>query len=96
MNCIHCSEMLSQIPLAKLDIEPLFNFHNSISDLYGINNVVITGGEPTLHNDFYEIIERLLQAGNIVLITTNVLALDQEIAWDVSEYEVTNQYGWNR
>lgn len=70
--------MLSQIPLAKLDAESLFKFHNSISDLYRINNVVITGGEPTLHNDFYEIIERLLQAGNIVLITTNALALDQE------------------
>ena len=78
MSCIHCSEMLSQIPLSKLDAESLFKFHSSISDLYGINNVIITGGEPTLHDSFYEIIERLLHTGNIVLITTNALALDQE------------------
>jgi radical SAM protein with 4Fe4S-binding SPASM domain len=53
----------------------LLDFHSRVYDNFGINSVVITGGEPSLHPDFYTLLENLLNTNNIVLVTTNAIAL---------------------
>ena len=70
LKCIHCSDILSQQGGKKLSLSEIIEFHKNMVNLYNINEAVVTGGEPSLHPDFYQIVEELAKLGK-VLITTN-------------------------
>lgn len=77
LNCIHCSDMLQEIRGRFLPCQDLCNFHQKVKDRFGINSVVLTGGEPTLHPEFFRIIE-ILAPNNAMIITTNGINIDCE------------------
>lgn len=77
LNCIHCSDMLQEIRGTFLPCQDLYNFHQKVKDRFGINSVVLTGGEPTLHPDFFRIIETFAP-NNALIITTNGINIDCE------------------
>ena len=78
LQCIHCSDMQSKIPFTEIDAKLLYQFHEKISKVSNIKSVVITGGEPALHSEFYSIVEYFLMKKMNVLITTNGLLLALE------------------
>lgn len=66
LKCKYCFEK-DYIP-QFMDTDKLFNFANIIKPL--VDDIVITGGEPTLHPDFFKIVEHFPEHTSIV-ITTN-------------------------
>lgn len=66
LKCKYCFEK-DYIP-QFMDTEKLFEFTNIIKPL--VDDIVITGGEPTLHPDFFKIAEHFSEYTNII-ITTN-------------------------
>lgn len=71
LKCKYCFEKdyIAQF----VDIDKLFEFFHVIQPL--VDDIVITGGEPTLHPDFFEIVEHFSEYVNVV-ITTNGSILD--------------------
>lgn len=65
LKCKYCFEK-DYIP-QYIDTDKLFKFTNNIKPL--IDDIVITGGEPTLHPDFFKIVEYLSEYS--IVITTN-------------------------
>ena len=74
LKCQYCFE--KEYTARFIDAETLFKFTDIVKPL--INDIVITGGEPTLHTKFYEIVEHFSKYTNIV-ITTNgtMLSVDK-------------------
>ena len=75
LKCIHCSDMLHGYD-NQLKLSDIKEFHKKIMKL-GITDSVVTGGEPTLNSDFYDIVNYLAKFGN-VLITSNAYNVDYE------------------
>lgn len=74
LKCAHCSDLLKTSKSKYLPSDKLLEFNNKMVKL-GINSVVVTGGEPSLHRDFYELVESLALNCQ-VLITSNGTLLD--------------------
>lgn len=75
LNCIHCSALTS-IQRKYLDYEQILAFHEGIAK-QGVTDSVVTGGEPTLHEDFEKIVTSLAKYGSVT-ITTNGTVLSPE------------------
>ena len=62
-NCRHCFNAEGvQVPRAELSFAEIRNLLDECFDC-GIYNVVLTGGEPTIHPDFPEIVRYIRQKG---------------------------------
>lgn len=68
LRCIHCNDIF-RTQSRHLDSRQVITFHNALVK-FGIHNSVVTGGEPTIHKDFENIIRGLSKYGS-VLVTTN-------------------------
>ena len=71
MHCRHCSDLFKG-PKSELPLDAILNFQRSLSTL-GKFSSVVTGGEPTLHSEFDEIVEGLSAFGPVT-VTTNGLS----------------------
>lgn len=71
LHCPHCIRNVKT--RGKRDFLPdnLHQLLNRIDELFNQHTYVITGGEPTLHPDFFSIVHRILQSDGSVAITTN-------------------------
>lgn len=77
-RCIHCyidSPPKEQPELQLCDYEKIID---EIKDM-GCLNLLITGGEPTLHPDFLQIVEYAKKVGLVVDIFTNGLKIPDEL-----------------
>lgn len=77
LSCIHCNDLLKNEKNITIATEKLVRFHKNMTKRFGCNQAIITGGEPSLHKDFYYIIENLAKISD-VLITTNGTVLNSE------------------
>lgn len=68
LSCVHCCNS-TRNDVMKITCSDIGRFHKRLSS-YGIRDSVLTGGEPTMHKDFFEIVKILSEYGNII-ITTN-------------------------
>jgi len=62
LNCDHCLRDPGAKPL-DLPLETLVSAVEQARALYGVGHVGLTGGEPTLHPQFYEIIDAIVERG---------------------------------
>ncbi|MFX0047819.1 MAG: radical SAM protein [Candidatus Hermodarchaeota archaeon] len=76
LNCIHCFGNKSKINILSLDqIRQIFLKANS----YGITDLILTGGEPFLRSDIFEVIHYAEKSGiKNIAITTNGLMLESK------------------
>lgn len=79
-KCIHCylddpGEIVSRPELSFIDYK---NLIDQLADL-GCMNVLVTGGEPTLHKDFLPICGYIVERGMLLDIFTNALTIKPEI-----------------
>jgi hopanoid biosynthesis associated radical SAM protein HpnH len=63
----------------------------SAADECGAPVVVIAGGEPLLHRELPEMVEKLLAKGKFVTVCTNALLLDKKI----SKYQPHPNFNWS-
>ena len=78
-NCLHCFNAADNAPLqSEWTLEEACNLLDQARDC-GINGFTITGGEPMLHRNFYEIIEAIYERDMYVYeLNTNGHFITQE------------------
>lgn len=85
LNCFHCYRIKEKAPL-YMDFE---EFRKVLDFLvsHGLLGIEITGGEPTLHPQFLDIVEYAAQRLQLVGILTNGLFLPSETINRLEEYK---------
>jgi MoaA/NifB/PqqE/SkfB family radical SAM enzyme len=80
MNCTHCSARSSFTGSEEeLTTDAALALCNEIAEL-GVRRVVITGGEPLLRRDVYDVVQKLTSLGVEVSLITNGWYLDLDTA----------------
>lgn len=82
-HCRHCgSECESRVPEDILSKEEIMNFLDQVKEDFDISNIqlCITGGEPLLRSDFFEIMEYANSLGYAWGMTSNGTLIDEECA----------------
>lgn len=90
LNCIHCyasSVASTQMELSTAEGKRLLD---QIAILDEFRMIVITGGEPLLRNDIFELIEYAGKLGFHIIFSTNGTLLTPEIAKDLAKLGVVN------
>ena len=78
-NCLHCFNAADNAPImSEFNLEEALRLLDE-ANLCGINAFTITGGEPMLHRNFFEIIEGIYERGMYVEeLNTNGSFIDRE------------------
>ena len=73
-DCIHCMRSTKKISVLPKDI-----FNNLVSDLatLGVLNLTLTGGEPLMHKDFFELARYAKEKGFNINISSNGVKVDR-------------------
>lgn len=72
LRCVHCYGPFEGVG-SDLDANRIIDFHRQIASI-GVLDSVVTGGEPTLHERFDEVVDALGQMGRVV-VTSNGTAV---------------------
>lgn len=83
LRCRHCyfygcPEMYE--PVDELSTEKAFEFVDDIADKMSVVNIVLSGGEPFLRKDFFEILQKIKSKNLSVIIQSNGTLITPEIA----------------
>ncbi len=90
LNCIHCyaaSVASSQAELSTVEGKHLLEQIAKVAD---IRMIVITGGEPLIRKDIFELVEHAGKLGFRIIFSTNGTLLTPEIAKDLARLGVVN------
>ncbi|MCB2289468.1 radical SAM protein [Clostridium sp. CS001] len=85
-KCIHCF-MGNELNKNKLDINSIRIIAKDLSEM-GVKKVALTGGEPTLHPNFLEILDILNEFNFKIIILTNGLNISDEMITKFRQYNV--------
>lgn len=77
LNCFYCALSCGRALYNELKTEEIFDIIKDLSDS-GISRLYITGGEPLLRKDFFEIVDYGTKIGLEVVIETNGFILTRE------------------
>lgn len=82
LSCLHCGSSASPQNKHYLDFESIKKVAREVSEHYDPSRIMVclTGGEPMLHPDFYEIASFLTSVGFPCGITTNATLIGKEEA----------------
>ena len=86
LQCPYCFEQNYSID--HLKFEELKNFHSIVSD--AVSDVVVTGGEPFLHPEIYQIIEYLSAVSPVTITTNGTLVNPERITKMMSRFPDLN------
>jgi len=91
-GCDFCSFNLDALPRKDWVFAPLAKASAAIDILatHGVRYLVVTGGEPMLHPDLYEILARARGRGMVVILVTNGSRLDAETIHHLKECGVSS------
>ncbi|MBI4801710.1 MAG: radical SAM protein [Elusimicrobia bacterium] len=70
LGCLHCCEEAGHHIPGEMTRDQIFNFLHQVREM-GIPYVAISGGEPLLHPDFFEVAEFIQEAGISLKVETN-------------------------
>lgn len=84
LKCKHCcnSTINDMETLSSAAIDQ-FQF---IASQYGIMNSVLTGGEPTMHPEFFEILDCVASYGNVVVTTNGTYLKNDDYVGIIEKY----------
>ncbi|TXT53542.1 MAG: hypothetical protein BAJALOKI1v1_2370002 [Promethearchaeota archaeon] len=71
-NCKHCASNAGLKREGELDTSEAFNLIEQLENI-GVESVFLSGGEPTLREDFYEIAEKITSSNMSYGFITNGL-----------------------
>lgn len=86
-RCIHCGSRCGNVPAEELTLEQYKNFLDKIKRDFGTRDIqlCITGGEPLLRKDFFEIMGYAHSLGFHWGMTSNGTLIDNKIAAKLEE-----------
>jgi radical SAM protein with 4Fe4S-binding SPASM domain len=76
-NCFYCFSPGGQTKANELTTEEAFKFIDQAADL-GIPRLILSGGEPLMRPDFFELVKRMKDDGLGVKLATNFSLLNKE------------------
>jgi len=88
LSCMHCINDSGAALPDELTTEEIFSTIDELSSL-GVHTLIISGGEPLLHPDLFEIVEHARKAPMTVIIFTNGVLITEEYTRRFKESGVT-------
>ena len=87
MACLHCGSHASPCKKQYLDFESIKKVATEVAKSYDPSQIMVclTGGEPMLHPDFYEIASFITGLGFMCGITTNATLIDKDAAQKIKD-----------
>ena len=80
LKCVHCySSSTAQHYEGELSLDECFSVIDDLSQ-YGVQRLLLSGGEPTVHPHFFEIAEYASQKGLTLTLSTNGTRIDLPFA----------------
>lgn len=81
-NCIHCGSRCGEVKSDELTLEQYKNFLDKLKKDFGTKGFMlcITGGEPLLRRDFFDIMNYANELGYCWGMTTNATLIDDNVA----------------
>jgi radical SAM protein with 4Fe4S-binding SPASM domain len=90
LNCIHCYASSVEATQAELSTAEGKQLLEQIARLKEFRMIVITGGEPLLRNDIFELMEHAGKLGFHIIFSTNGTLLTPDMAKDLARLGVVN------
>ena len=91
LACRHCGSSCSPKKSTFLKKESVFKVLDSVKERYGNQPMIcLTGGEPLMHPDFFEIAQYIAANGFYWGITTNATLIDKSVATELSNCRMTS------
>lgn len=90
LNCLHCYASSVDSPKNELSTIESKRLLEQIASIEEFRMIVITGGEPLLRNDIFELIEYAGKLGFRIVFSTNGTLLTPRIAKDLVKMGVVN------
>jgi len=84
LKCIHCRANASSKSSKELKIEEIKNILKCLSDMK-VLYLEISGGEPLIRKDFFEIVKFANENNLEVITSTNGMLIDKEVARKIKE-----------
>jgi len=84
-KCLHCGSSCGDVQMEELTVEQYRKFLTEVKEDFGTDKkmLCITGGEPLLRKDFFEIMEIAYNLGFKWGMTSNATLIDYETAKDL-------------
>ena len=82
-QCVHCSSVQPTMPLTHMPPEMVFDIIEEAEEL-GVLNINITGGEPFLHPNIWEILKRILDGEMQLHLNSNFSIPDKRQIEDLA------------
>lgn len=81
-NCVHCGSRCGEVKSDELTLEQYKNFLDKVKVDFGTEGMMlcVTGGEPLLRRDFFEIMDYANRLGFHWGMTSNGTLIDDEVA----------------
>lgn len=92
LACKHCGSSCSGKNSTFLDKKDIFKVIDGVYAEYGSNSIMIclTGGEPLLHPEFFEIVDYINKKGFVWGITSNATLIDDDFAKRLVENKMSS------
>jgi radical SAM protein with 4Fe4S-binding SPASM domain len=90
LDCIHCYASSVDSTQAELTTNEGKRLLEQIAEVDELRMIVITGGEPLLRNDIFELVEYAGKLGFHIVFSTNGTLLTAEMAKDLARLGVAN------
>lgn len=74
-RCIFCPCSEGASELGMLSYREIIDTIDEAVDAHGVENILLSGGEPTLHKDFFDIVSHIKKKGVRLSLLTNALKL---------------------
>lgn len=74
-RCIFCPCSEDSSELGMLECQEIIDTIDEAVDNHGVENILLSGGEPTLHKDFFKIVEHIKRKGARFSLLTNAQKL---------------------
>jgi AdoMet-dependent heme synthase len=90
LNCIHCYASSAEARHSELTTAEGKRLLEQIAMIEDMRMIVITGGEPLLRNDIFQLMEHAGKLGFHIIFSTNGTLLTPDIARDLAKLGIVN------
>jgi radical SAM protein with 4Fe4S-binding SPASM domain len=88
-NCKFCYSNSSNKNISSLSLETIVKIFDQAKEL-GVQIIAISGGEPLLHDNIFEILEYAKRSCPILMLSTNGFFINKEVAHKLKDIGVDN------
>ncbi|MFW9886490.1 MAG: radical SAM protein [Candidatus Thorarchaeota archaeon] len=90
LSCRHCAVDANHQGNGELNLDECINLINDMASI-GVERIVMTGGEPLIRSDFFEIAQECVQKNLHTQVATNATLVTKEIAQELADLRIDAQ-----